>query len=145
MSLFDLLFRAPAESESRVIEHPRLGTLEFDGENFWLGNIVVDGFPLEITLDWQGNGFPPGHDAICVWVIDNFSEINQKAQERLRKTVQDYKSPVDLTFTPSEILWIWNDGPAKHFTIRFNDDHDEYKLWRVEFRDLETVGCGYDD
>jgi hypothetical protein len=144
MSWYEFIFGKP-EPNPTVIEHPRLGTLTFDGENFWLGNVIADDFPLEIVLDWEGNAFPAGQDEICLWVIDNFAEIHKRAQVKLTDYLVQYCIPIELRFTPNEILWMWKEEAKKRFTIGFTDNQDENKLWRVEFLDLEPINCGYDD
>lgn len=144
MSLYEFIFGRP-DPNPRIVDHPRLGKLEFDGESYWIGKVVAEGFQLKISLDWEGDTFLQEHAEICVWVIDNFAELHKKAQTKLRQTVDEYKIPVDLEFIPNEVLWIWNDEHHQGFSIRFNDNHDEYKLWRVGFQDGEPLNCGYDD
>jgi hypothetical protein len=144
MTWFDSLF-GKTVSKQIQIEHPEFGTLTYNPDGWWDGKTQAAGFDLELSIDGDENGLGEGLDEICGDVLNRFPQYHARALIKLDQTVSEYKIPIALEFTPFEILWIWKDSQKDGFAIRFNDNDDEYKLWRVEFENGEPIGCGYDD
>jgi hypothetical protein len=127
------------------IQHPKLGRLVYEEEGYWTGRASFGEYKIEFSIDGNETGIDAGLDEICVEALNHFFEFNKKALALLRQTVSDYGIPVPLEFAPFEIIWIWKEENKEGFTIRFNDNQDPYKLWRVEFENGEPINCGYDD
>lgn len=143
MGLFDFLKDKTLKTDL-VIQHPRLGRLTYQEEGWWEGQTSVDDYVIEFSINGNENGLDNGLDEICIQVTDGFSEFHEKAITLLNQTVLAYKIPVSLNFVPFEILWIWKESNKEGFTIRFNDNSDPNKLWRVAFENGEAINCGYD-
>lgn len=144
MACFDFLFKKTNKKKLQI-EHPELGTLTYDPDGWWNGKTSTNGYELELSIDGDETGVGFGLDEICVDVLRRFAEFKAKALIKLNQTVLEYKIPIALEFTPFQIMWIAKESTNVCFAIGFNDNHDQYKLWRVEFENGEPVGCGYDD
>jgi hypothetical protein len=144
MGFFDFLHDKTSKTNLEI-QHPGLGRLIYEDDGWWMGQVVLDGLEIEITIDGDENGIDAGLDEICIKVLNHFPEFHEKAQEKLKQTVLDYKILISLKFTPYGIFNIWSEVNNERFTIGFNDNHEPYKLWRVEFENGKAIGCGYDD
>lgn len=144
MGFFDFLRDKTLEADLEL-QHPKLGKLVYEEEGWWKGQLTHGEYEIEISINGNENGVDFGLDEICVYAVNNFSEFHEKAHVSLKQTVSDYKIPTPLEFTLSGIFNIWKEGDKEGFTIGFNDNHDPYKLWRVEFENGKATGCGYDD
>jgi hypothetical protein len=144
MGFFDFL-RDKTSGTNLEMQHSEFGRLIYEEDGWWTGQVILDGREIEITIDGNERGINAGLDEICVNVLNHFPEFHEKAQVKLKQTVLDCKIPISLEFAPYAIFNIRKEVEQERFTIGFNDNHDPYKLWRVEFENGIAIGCGYDD
>ena len=136
-----------SEPETKVVEHPNLGRLLWEREDWWKGEFVWNG--QRITIFLAGHTEPNAESIEkCVEAVAMFDELNKRIRHFISSTLDEYGKIVkDMTSDDYVIValnFLWPDKPD-YCLVNFENDKDEFGLWNCELYNLEPRFLGRDD
>ena len=140
------IFKNP-EPDIKVIDHPDLGRLEWEPEDWWKGSFSHRGSHFAIFL--------AGHDAPdpvsvqkCKEAIHSFDDIKKRVEHLVSATLSRYSHmTADISvedFVIESLSFLWPQKPD-YCMIFFTNEKDKDGLWKCEMTNCQPQYLTRDD